>query len=129
MKPAIQVQKYSQSDEGFWELMGPMFASAELKKIMGVAMSSEESYTWMLASAGNNIVGFCAITPEKIGSRIRYVYAETEPVFTQLMGVAATLATAPVIRMEKASKAKKYDRFGLKPSGKTKGSYVELVKR
>jgi hypothetical protein len=80
------IEQMTQSDEGFWNLMGPFFASAKVKRDLGVAMSSDESYTWLLALTRGEVVGFCAIVFIKSGSfpfrgegsDFRYFYALPE---------------------------------------------------
>jgi predicted N-acetyltransferase YhbS len=62
------IQKINQNEEDFWKLMGPFFASAKVKRDLGVAMSSDESYTWLLVMEKGQVAGFCAIVPIKAGS-------------------------------------------------------------
>lgn len=132
MKPAITVQKYSQTDEGFWKLMGPMFASALIKRELGVAMSSDETYSWFLAFTGHQFAGFCALTPEKQGSRLRHVYAlpdfRSNGVATQLIGSAIAASPKPIVLTVKGSEAGFYKRFGFQETNKKRGQYVEMVK-
>lgn len=59
------IQKFNQEDPDFWLLMGRNFASASIRKELGVSMSSDESYSWLLAMEEGKVVGFCAIAPSK----------------------------------------------------------------
>jgi hypothetical protein len=54
------VKTMSQDSEGFWQLMGRFFADRCVRKELGMAMSSDERYTWFVAIDGNTVLGFCA---------------------------------------------------------------------
>lgn len=131
-KPATTVQKITQSEEGFWDLMGPFFASALVKRELGVAMSSDESYTWFLAIAHGEVQGFCAVTNEKKGSRLRHVYVVPEHrhngVATQVIGVAITSSPKPIVVTVKGSEVGFYKKFGFTLTDKKRGQYVDMVK-
>ncbi len=128
----IKVDRYSQEDDGFWQLMGRYFASAAVKRELGIAMNSDEFYTWFLAFKGDCLAGFCAVTTEKHGSRLRHVYVLPEyrsnGVATQLLGVAIAGSVKPIVLTVKESEAAFYSRFEFKPNGKARGQYVDLVK-
>lgn len=130
VRQKIKVEQWSQEDEGFWEWMGKWFASKELKKTLDVAMNSDPDYAWFLAFSEGELVGFCAVTPEKTGSRLRYVHAinADSHVLTQIVAAAVTASTKPIYRLAKELDVEFYDRFEFKRTGRTKGAYVELVK-
>lgn len=131
-RPRIKVEAFNQEDEGFWDLMGQYFASAKVKRDLGIAMSSDESYQWFLAFSGDRLAGFCAMTPEKVGSRLRHVYVLEEfrsnGVATQLIGVAISGSAKPIILTVKSEDSSLYSRFEFKPNGKARGQYIDLVK-
>ena len=65
----------SQDAEGFWQLMGRFFADRYVRKELGMAMSSDERYTWFIAIDGATVLGFCAAvaTPAGIEFKHRWV--------------------------------------------------------
>jgi GNAT superfamily N-acetyltransferase len=56
----MKIQKMKQEDEGFWQLMGPYLVSNDVRKELGMAISSDTSYTWFLAVEDGKCIGFCA---------------------------------------------------------------------
>jgi hypothetical protein len=68
------IQKFNQEDEDFWRLMGRYFASAKIKRDLGISMSSDESYVWFLALDKGSVVGFCAIVPSKSCCELKHDY-------------------------------------------------------
>lgn len=132
MGKIMKVEKMVQTDEGFWFLMGPFFASAKVKRELGIAMSSDESYTWFLALDKGEVLGFCAMTKERKGSRLRHVYVVEEhrkrKVATQVVGVALTMSLKPISLTVKADDVSFYEKMGFSAAGKGRGSYVEMVR-
>lgn len=65
----------SQDSERFWELMGRFFADRCIRKELGMAMSSDERYTWFVAIEGETVLGFCAAvnTPAGVEFKHRWV--------------------------------------------------------
>jgi GNAT superfamily N-acetyltransferase len=61
--------------EGFWEMMGRFFADRHIRKELGMAMSSDERYTWFVAVNGATVLGFCAavFTPAGVEFKHRWV--------------------------------------------------------
>lgn len=131
-RSVVKVERYNQEDEGFWGLMGRYFASAKVKRELGVAMSSDETYSWFVAFKDGDLAGFCAMSPEKHGSRLRHVYVLPEHrsngIATQLVGVAIAGSPKPIALTVRKSEAAFYSRFEFKPNGKTRGQYIDLVK-
>lgn len=126
----VQVKSFNQSGKGFWSLMGPMFASALVKRELGISMSSDETYTWFLALDGRQLIGFCAVTPEKSGSRLRHVYVLPEfrdsGVATQLVEAAIAASEKPLHLSVRKDEADFYEKFGFASTGKARGQYVEM---
>ena len=63
-----------QSDPGFWDMMGPFFASRAIRKELGAAMSSDENYTWFVARRGEDVAGFLALDASGGRATLRHVY-------------------------------------------------------
>jgi len=56
----MKIKVMKQDDEGFWQLMGPHLVSNAVRKELGMAISSDLSYTWFLAVEDGKCIGFCA---------------------------------------------------------------------
>ena len=132
VKKKIEVEQFNQEDEGFWNWMGRHFASAQIKRELGIPMSSDETYQWFLAFSGKDLAGFCAVTPERSGSRLRHVYVLPEfrnsGTGKQLIAAAITSVKKPLVVTVKADDASFYTKFEFKPNGKAKGQYIDMIK-
>lgn len=66
---------FADSDEGFYNLMGPFFASRSVAHEIGACMCSDASMSWLLALDGNRVIGFgAAVIVGRRGSlRMGYV--------------------------------------------------------
>jgi len=64
----FKIVKMEHGESGFWDALGPFFASRDVRKELGIAMSSDENYVWFVALSGDNkVAGFAAL--ECKGSR------------------------------------------------------------
>lgn len=52
----MKIQKMSQNDEGFWDLMGPFFASAEVQRKLKTSMLSDNAHAWFVAIEDGNVL-------------------------------------------------------------------------
>ena len=66
------IQTMSQDSEGFWELMGRFFADRGIRKELGMAMSSDERYTWFIAVEDSAVLGFCAAVDMHAGVEFKH---------------------------------------------------------
>lgn len=126
-RPKIEVDQYNQEDDGFWDLMGRYFASAKVKRDLGIAMSSDETYIWFLAFADNDLAGFCAIVPQKSGTVLKHLYciSEVKGIDTQLIGCAVAAASKPIHATVKDEELPLYQKFEFKEV-KRRGQYIEV---
>lgn len=125
----MNVEKYAQSGEGFWELMGPMFASAKVKRDLGIAMSSDESYQWFLAFNGSELAGFCAVVPGKSVDYLKHLYAiDGAKVEVLLLGSAIAASTKTIQATAKESEVHHYLKQGFKEV-KQRGQYKILERK
>jgi GNAT superfamily N-acetyltransferase len=56
----MEIRQFTQNDSGFWQLMGPFLVDNQVRKELGMAISSDSSYTWFLAVLDSQCIGFCA---------------------------------------------------------------------
>lgn len=122
----IKVEQFNQEDEGFWELMGRYFASAKVKRDLGIAMNSDETYQWFLAFIGDRLAGFCALSPAKTGTDLKHLYVvEGEGVETQLLGCAIAAASKPLRATVREDEFALYEKQGFKVV-KRRGQYIQI---
>jgi hypothetical protein len=121
------VQKINQEDEDFWQLMGRHFASAKVKRDLGVAMSSDESYTWLLAMEKGRVVGFCAIVPVKDYEQIKHLYSidGDAAVLSKILKVVAK-GKQPKRAIVSPEELPVWESQGFTKTGKLKGRYIEV---
>lgn len=121
------IEKMSQSDEGFWILMGPFFASAKVKRDLGIAMSSDESYRWIIALEKGEMVGFVAIVPGKGCEQVKHLYSTNSDsaVLAKLLK-AATKTKQRKLATVLPEDLPLWEAHGFINTGKTKGRYVEV---
>lgn len=129
----MTIKMVKDKDDGFWPLMGPMFASAEVRRSLGVSMSSDDSYSWVVGMSKSKLVGFCAVTPDKSGVRLRHLYVNPDKrgsgFGSQLIRrVVSDFAQTPIIVWAKSDMCGFYERFGFVSSGKSRGRYSEMVR-
>lgn len=76
----MNIKKYEHGARGFWQRMGPFFASARVQRELGVRMASDDSYTWWLAlSESGDVAGFAAAQEQKNGVVIlRHAWIQPE---------------------------------------------------
>lgn len=80
MKTIAELKEYrivvmTSAAEGFWEMMGPFFASRAVANTLGVAMYDSERTTWFVAlNESGRVLGFNAAT---VGgnTQIQYDYS------------------------------------------------------
>lgn len=127
----MKIKEFNQEDAGFWQLMGRHFASPVIRRELGVAMSSDESYVWLLAMDGDSLVGFCAIAPQTNKASIRHLYvfpaSRGKKIGTRLVSYAAKIPTktAKVATVSQQCLGI-WARCGFQESGKVRGQYVEV---
>jgi len=63
----MKVIRYAHGEKDFWQIMGPCFASAEIRRHLGVPLTSDEGYVWFLAMNGVELSGFAAVKAQKNG--------------------------------------------------------------
>ncbi|WP_034340725.1 GNAT family N-acetyltransferase [Deinococcus misasensis] len=68
MNSQIKIHIHNQEDKGFFELMGRFFASFQVRQAIGSPLSSDETYTWAVATSGKAVLGFASIKPLKNGA-------------------------------------------------------------
>jgi hypothetical protein len=121
------VEKMTQLDEGFWALMGPFFASAKVKRDLGVAMSSDENYKWILAFLKGQVVGFVTIVPGKDCEHVKHLYSvdSDHAVLTNLLK-AATKTNPLKLAIVAPEELPIWEAHGFSKTGKTKGRYFEV---
>lgn len=66
------IKTMTQDSEGFWQLMGRFFADRCVRRELGMAMSSDESYTWFVAIDGDTVLGFCAAVATRAGIEFKH---------------------------------------------------------
>lgn len=78
----MKIKQFNQNNDDFWKLIGPFLVSSHVRKELGMAISSDESYFWFLAIENDECIGFCAarkinsatyFTGEGLEFRHRYV--------------------------------------------------------
>ncbi len=74
----MKIKTYTHGEGDFWPLMGPFFASREVRKNLGIPMSSDEQHTWLVAVHQEAVVGFTAVEQQKNGCMLRHVYVVPE---------------------------------------------------
>jgi N-acetylglutamate synthase-like GNAT family acetyltransferase len=129
MTTEVEIERMTQSDNGFWELMGPFFASASIRRDLGIPMSSNQSYSWFLAIAGD-VVGFCATVPMADCVVIKHLYV-TEKMRRQ--GIGGRLINSAVASSKGrkiATISSKYlslwSKCGFSSTGVTRGQYIKV---
>ena len=66
-----------QTDQGFWEIMGPIFASKDIRKALGIAPASDETYLWEVCVTQDAcLCGFSALVPGRKEIKHGYVFPE-----------------------------------------------------
>lgn len=124
----MKINKMRQSDEGFWGLMGPFFASAQVRQLMGVTMNSDESYKWFIAIESGVVIGFCATTPDK-GHCFRVRYAHVVSGNLQVKTKLLIAAAQDGVSVKKSMVGKDFiswENAGFTYTGKEKGHYKEM---
>ena len=54
-------QWFTHSDEEFWRICGRFFASRAIRATLGMPLSSDDNYRWLVAFDGTIVAGFAAI--------------------------------------------------------------------
>jgi GNAT superfamily N-acetyltransferase len=125
----VIIQKFNQEDPDFWLLMGRNFASAAIRRELGVPMSSDESYLWLLAMESGKVIGFCAIATNKKGDTIRHLYVVAEKrgqgIGGKLIKKAAS-TKSPKVATVSSKCLSLWSRCGFSPTGAERGQYVEV---
>lgn len=71
---------YEIVDQGtrFYHLMGPFLVSRDVRRELGVPISSDENYRWVIAMKSGSVVGFAAV--ELLGdiAQLRHAYVVPE---------------------------------------------------
>jgi hypothetical protein len=124
----MKIKKMSQNDEGFWNLMGPFFASAEIQKKLKVSMASDVNHSWFVAVQDGSVCGFLALLPDK-GKvfRIRYVYAQNNDPSLKTKLLKTASSNGPAIK--RSMVFHDFDPWlnaGFVFTGKEKGKYREM---
>ena len=70
----MEIKQYAHGEGDFWCKMGPFFASRQVRNELGIAMSSDESYTWFVAFNGDEVVGFAAVEITGGTAVLRHAY-------------------------------------------------------
>lgn len=127
----IDVQLFNQADKAFWEIMGPWFASAKLKRDLGIAMSSDDSYLWFIAFSDRRLVGFCAVVPRKKSAELKHLYvlseAQSMGVETQLLGMAIASTASALKATVRKDELPHYEKQGFKVTS-NRGSYFQVAR-
>lgn len=71
-----KIALYRHGEADFWQRMGPMFASAQVRRELGAAMTSDESYVWWVALDGDVVAGFAAMEVGKGVCHLRHAYVD-----------------------------------------------------
>lgn len=75
----IEIQRYEHGSRGFWQRLGPYFASRDVERELGVSMTSNDAHTWWVATDDGRVVGFAAAEKLKNGINIlRHAWVEPE---------------------------------------------------
>ena len=116
----MKIKKYDHAQRGFWQRMGPFFASASVQRELGVRMTSDDSYTWWLAlDESSGVAGFAAAEEQKNGVVIlRHAWVRREH---RENGIYEDLFDRRLSDLKDAG----HDRFRVT----TKGNALELIKR
>ena len=127
----IEVRQFNQEDKGFWTLMGRWFASAQVKRDLGIAMNSDETYTWFLAFINGELAGFCALVPAKNHTDLKHVYVlpghEEKGIEKQVVSAAVTAGKKPFKATVRQEELPFYQKFEFTKVG-DRGQYVQIVK-
>lgn len=59
------IREYQHGEGDFWQLMGPFFASATIRRELGRPLSSDENYVWWISLDGGKVTGFGAIRQKR----------------------------------------------------------------
>lgn len=94
------IERFNQEDPDFWQLMGRNFASSQIKRDLGIAMSSDDSYLWFLALEKGSVVGFCAIVPSKSHCELKHDY-----VFSDRLGATHKKIVSEAVKYAAKTKA------------------------
>ena len=70
----MNVKRYAHGEGDFWQRMGPFLASAQVRRELGVAITSDEKTVWWLAIDGSDILGFCAARVQGDVCHLRHDY-------------------------------------------------------
>lgn len=62
----------------FYVLMGPFLVSRAVRRELGIAISSDEHYRWVLALDGDTVAGFAAVELYGDTAQLRHVYVVPE---------------------------------------------------
>lgn len=87
----VDIEMYRHADERLWARIGRFFADRKVRQELGGPMSSDERYTWWVATVGGKIAGFAAVETLKRAAFFRHAYV-LEPY--RANGVYATLLAA-----------------------------------
>lgn len=74
----MKIKRYKHGEGDFWNLMGPFFASAAVRRELEIAMSSDENYIWFLALDGGAVIGFAALEMNGEVAILRHAYVVPE---------------------------------------------------
>lgn len=131
---SILVLKSKENPEKFWPLMGPAFASASIRRELGIAMSDNDDCIWFVSVKDNALVGFACLEIKKKGCYFRHAYVVKEErnhgVFSDLLnkrlkhaeslGLPIYVTAAPDIQ-------ETYKKQGFITQS-TRGKYATMVK-
>jgi GNAT superfamily N-acetyltransferase len=83
----MNIKETNHNDESFRIDMFPFFASRAVRRELGIALSSEDSYVWFIAYIDDVVAGFAALDVK--GTELRHAYIVPEHrgkgIYTQLL--------------------------------------------
>ena len=81
---------YEKRSPEFWSLMGPFFASREVRRDIS-SMYDDERYVWILAVEDGKVLGFVAVRPSKSSALLSSLYVRED---SRGKGIARALVSA-----------------------------------
>jgi len=70
----IRLRKYKHSEKELWCSLGSIVASRTIRKVLGIAISSDDSYTWWIGKEKGEVVGFGAVSIGKAVATLHHSY-------------------------------------------------------
>ena len=74
MKTKTRIETFHHGDRDLWCLLGPFFASPEVRRELGLPLTSEEGYVWWAALDGEEVIGFAALKVGRRAVEFRHAY-------------------------------------------------------